>query len=75
MHVIALILSLAFAGQLVSGRPVATESLGKRYSGGNADLAAMIAHTSSTVSSRQPTEAQIAAEKILYRRISSFGGS
>ncbi|KAH7323730.1 hypothetical protein BKA65DRAFT_555405 [Rhexocercosporidium sp. MPI-PUGE-AT-0058] len=75
MHVATFFLSLAFAIQLVSGRPTATEHLEQRYNGGNADLAAMIAHTSPTVSSRQLDDAQAAAEKAMFRRISGLGGS
>ncbi|KAG4432034.1 hypothetical protein IFR05_012473 [Cadophora sp. M221] len=75
MNPISFIFCLAFASPFVFCLPTAPGSLESRYNGGNADLAAMIAHTSPTVSSRQPTEAQIAAEKELYTRISGFGGS
>lgn len=44
------------------------------HQGGNADLAAMVAHGGSAVSAREPTEAEI-ANRAMYRRISGTGGS
>ena len=44
------------------------------HQGGNADLAAMVAHGGSAVSAREPTEAEI-ANRAMYKRISGIGGS
>ncbi|KAK0117715.1 hypothetical protein ONS95_012044 [Cadophora gregata] len=57
MRATSFILGLVLAAQLVCGLPTAVEGVDKRFNGGNADLAAMVAHGSSSLSSREPTEA------------------
>ncbi|PVH83113.1 hypothetical protein DL98DRAFT_585830 [Cadophora sp. DSE1049] len=75
MHAASLILGLVFATQFVFGLPAAVEGgMDKRFNGGNADLAAMVAYGGSALSSREPTEAEI-ANRAMYRRISGTGGS
>ncbi|KAG4418260.1 hypothetical protein IFR04_008618 [Cadophora malorum] len=74
MHAASLMFGLVCAAQIAFGLPTTVDGVDRRFNGGNADLAAMVAHGGSAVSAREPTEAEI-ANRAMYRRISGTGGS